>query len=70
MAVVAIASILVSTAERNEGGAEEDGRQAQRAGGQIPVLCVTLLMLVANSNYATLNSIVWELVFIRLSCAG
>ena len=28
-----------------------------RAGGQIPVLCATLLVLVANSNYATLISI-------------
>jgi hypothetical protein len=40
-----------------------------RAGGQIPVLRTTLLVLVANSNYATRVSIVWELVFIRLSCA-
>jgi hypothetical protein len=40
-----------------------------RATGQIPVLRATLLVLVANSNYATLISIVWELVFIRLSCA-
>jgi hypothetical protein len=33
------------------------------------LLRTTLLMLVDNSNYATLDSIVWELVLVRMGWA-